>query len=87
MFRIYSDKEDFYLFVLPNYETKQIEVSTDVNTKFSDMVFEFIANSGDLENIIRQVYLKSFQTQPVEAQQPTTLNLPELAIPGQFNFN
>ena len=81
VFRIYSDKEDFFLFILPNYETKQIEVGTDVNTKFSDMVFEFLVNSGDIENVIKEVYKKAFQEVTVELPKLMPLNLPSLELP------
>jgi hypothetical protein len=63
-FRIYSDKEDFYLFVIPNYENKTVEVSTDINTTFSDMVLELMINKGDMENVVRQVHSRAFETQP-----------------------
>jgi hypothetical protein len=87
VFRIYSDKEDFFLFILPNYETKQIEVGTDVNTKFSDMVFEFLVNSGDIENVIKEVYKKAFQEVTVEEPKLMPLNLPSLELPKLMPLN
>ena len=51
-FRIYSGKDEFYLYFLPNYENKTVEVSTNVNTKFSDSVLEFLINNGDVTNIM-----------------------------------
>jgi hypothetical protein len=59
-FRIYDTKDEFHLYFLPNYENKTVEVSTDVNTKFSDAVVEFLVNNGDITNILEAVYTKAF---------------------------
>jgi hypothetical protein len=81
VFRVYSGKDDFYLFFLPNYETKQVEISTDVNTTFSDAVLEFMINSGDVANVMKEVYNKAFQQVVKEEPKLMTLNLPKLDLP------
>jgi hypothetical protein len=79
-FRIYSDKDEFNLYFLPNYENKTVEVSTDKDTKFSDAVVEFLANNGDITNILEAVYTKAFNQIPANDQpQPVSLNLPDFS--------
>ena len=77
-FRIYSTKDEFLLYFLPNYENKTVEVSTDRDTKFSDAVVELLANNGDITNILEAVYTKAFKEIPVNNQpQQVSLNLPD----------
>ena len=85
-FKIYDSKDEFYLYFLPNYENKTIEVSTNVNTKFSDSVLEFLINNGDVTNIMEAVYTKTFrpQVQPEKATE-ISLNLPSLNLPTFVN--
>jgi len=79
-FRIYDSKDEFYLYFLPNYENKTVEVSTDRDTKFSDSVVEFLANNGDITNILEAVYTKTFKEVPVDNQpQEISLNLPNFS--------
>jgi hypothetical protein len=85
VFRIYSGKDDFYLFFLPNYETKQVEVSTDINTTFSDAVLEFMINSGDVANVMKEVYTRTFQQVVQEQPKLMTLELPSLDLP-ELNY-
>lgn len=81
VFRIYDKKDEFLLFFSPNYQNKTIEVGTDRDTKFSDAVLEFLINSGDVENIMKQVYSKAFQQSPQEQPQQVQLQLPKLELP------
>jgi hypothetical protein len=79
-FKIYSSKDEFYLYFLPNYENKTVEVSTDRDTKFSDAVVEFLANNGDITNILEAVYTKAFKQIPAnDAPQQVALNLPDFS--------
>jgi len=79
-FRIYDSKDEFYLYFLPNYENKTVEVSTNVNTKFSDAVLELLINNGDVTNILEAVYTKTFKEVPVNNQpQQVSLNLPNFS--------
>jgi hypothetical protein len=79
-FRIYSNKDEFLLYFTPNYENKTVEVGTDRNTKFSDATLEFLVNSGDVENIMKQVYTKAFIEVPADNQpQQVPLNLPDFS--------
>jgi len=92
VFRIYSDKDEFLLFFTPNYEDKTIAVATDRDTKFSDAVLEFLIKSGDVENVMKQVYNKAFnQTtipQPAELPKLVSLNLPQSNTqePSQYSL-
>jgi hypothetical protein len=81
IFRIHTKKEEFKLFFIPNYETKQIEVSTDIDTKFSDDCLSFLINSGDIENMVKQIYQKAFNTTLPTQPQQVPLNLPKIEIP------
>ena len=77
-FRIYSTKDEFLLYFIPNYENKTVEVSTNKNTKFSDAVLELLINNGDVTNIMEAVYTKAFREIPVDNQpQQVSLNLPD----------
>jgi hypothetical protein len=79
-FRIYDSKDEFYLYFLPNYENKTVEVSTDKDTKFSDQVVEFLVNNGDVTNIMEAVYTKAFKEVPADNQpQQVSLNLPDFS--------
>ena len=79
-FRIYDKKDEFYLYFLPNYENKTVEVSTNVNTKFSDAVLTLLINNGDVTNIMEAVYTKAFKEIPVNNQpQQVSLNLPNFS--------
>ena len=79
-FKIYDDKDEFYLYFLPNYENKTVEVSTDRDTKFSDAVVELLANNGDITNILEAVYTKTFKEIPVDNQpKEVSLNLPSFS--------
>ena len=68
VFKIYDNKDEFILYFLPNYENKTVEVSTNVNTKFSDAVLELLINNGDVTNIMEAVYTKAFREVPVNNQ-------------------
>ena len=85
-FHIYSDKDEFYLYFLPNYENTTVEVSTNTDTKFSDAVLEFLLNNGDVQNIMEAVYNKAFEPEnrPETATQ-IPLNLPSLNLPTFVN--
>jgi hypothetical protein len=85
VYRIYSGEDDFYLFFLPNYETKQVEVSTDINTPFSDAALEFLINSGDVANVMKEVYNRTFQQVVQEQPKLMTLELPKLDLP-ELNY-
>jgi hypothetical protein len=91
VFRIYDKKDEFLLFFNPNYDNKTIEVGTDRNTKFSDAVLEFLINSGDVENVMKQVYAKAFNQntipQPTELPKLVSLNLPQLDIPEPAQYS
>jgi hypothetical protein len=79
-FRVYDAKDEFYLYFLPNYENKTVEVSTNVNTKFSDAVLEFLINNGDVTNIMEAVYTKAFKEVPANNQpQQVPLSLPDFS--------
>jgi hypothetical protein len=75
VFRIHSNKGEFHLYFLPNYENKTVEVSTDVNTKFSDAVVEFLANNGDITNILEAVYTKAFKEVPTTQDSPKEISI------------
>ena len=79
IFRIYDNKDEFLLFFTPNYENKTIQVGTDRDTKFSDATLEFLIKSGDVENVIKQVYAKAFGE--VNTPKEVSLNLPDLKLP------
>ena len=82
VFKIYDDKDEFMLYFLPNYENKTVEVSTNVNTKFSDSVLEFLINNGDVTNIMEAIYTKAFKQVPANNQpKEISLNLPTLNLP------
>jgi hypothetical protein len=80
VFRIYDKKDEFLLFFNPNYDNKTIEVGTDRNTKFSDAVLEFLINSGDVENVMKQVYAKAFNQSPQSQPLQVPLTLPKLTL-------
>jgi len=84
-FKIYDAKDEFYLYFLPNYENKTVEVSTDRDTKFSDQVVEFLINNGDVTNIMEAVYTKAFKEVPaITHPQEVPMNLPTF---NSFKFD
>lgn len=87
VFRIYDKKDEFLLYFTPNYENKTIGVVTDRDTKFSDAVLEFLIKSGDVENVMKQVYSKAFNQAPQVQPQQLTLNLPKLDIPEPSQYS
>jgi hypothetical protein len=91
VFRIYDNKDEFLLFFTPNYEDKTIGVATDRDTKFSDAVLEFLIKSGDVENVMKQVYHKAFSQnnipQPTELPKMVSLNLPQLNLPESPQYS
>jgi len=91
VFRIYSAKDEFMLYFLPNYENKTVEVSTNVNTTFSDAVVEFLANNGDITNILEAVYTKAFNQVPQSQPLQVPITLPKQTLvpptePSQYNL-
>jgi hypothetical protein len=84
-FHIYDTKDEFYLYFLPNYENKTVEVSTDRNNKFSDAVLELLINNGDVTNIMEAVYTKAFKEVPANEQpQEVAVKLPTF---NSFKFD
>ena len=82
-FYIHSNKDEFNLFFIPNYQNKTVEVSTDKNTTFSDSVLEFLINNGDVTNIMEAVYTKAFKQTPQEQPKQVQLQLPTLQLPTE----
>lgn len=91
VFRIYDKKDEFLLFFTPNFENKTIGVATDRDTKFSDAVLEFLIKSGDVENVMKQVYNKAFQQntipQPLQLPKLVSLKLPQLNTPEPSQYS
>jgi hypothetical protein len=49
MIRCYNKKDECYVLYQPNYEEKQVGISLDRTTPFSDAVLTWLINSGQLK--------------------------------------
>jgi hypothetical protein len=56
MIRCYSKKDECYVLYQPNYEEKQIGISLDRTTPFSDAVLTWLINSGTAEKMMKDIY-------------------------------
>jgi hypothetical protein len=56
MIRCYSKKDECHILYQPNYEEKQVGISLDRTTPFSDAVLTWLINSGTAEKLMRQIY-------------------------------
>jgi len=56
MIRCYNKKEECYILYQPNYEEKQVGISLDRTTPFSDAVLTWLINSGTAEKLMKQIY-------------------------------
>ena len=56
MIRCYTKKDECYVLYQPNYEEKQVGISLDRTTPFSDAVLTWLINSGTAEKMMKQIY-------------------------------
>jgi len=56
MIRYYSKKDECFVLYQPNYEEKQVGISLDRTTPFSDAVLTWLINSGTAEKLMKQIY-------------------------------
>ena len=56
MIRCYNKKNECYILYQPNYEEKQIGISLDRTTPFSDAVLTWLINSGTAETTMKNIY-------------------------------
>ena len=56
MIRCYSKKDECYVLYQPNYEEKQVGISLDRTTPFSDAVLTWLINSGTAERMMKEIY-------------------------------
>lgn len=56
MIRCYSKKDECYVLYQPNYEEKQVGISLDRTTPFSDAVLTWLINSGQAEAMMKEIY-------------------------------
>jgi hypothetical protein len=56
MIRCYTKKDECYVLYQPNYEEKQVGISLDRTTPFSDAVLTWLINSGTAERMMKEIY-------------------------------
>jgi len=56
MIRCYSKKDECYVLYQPNYDEKQVGISLDRTTPFSDAVLTWLINSGTAEKMMKEIY-------------------------------
>ena len=56
MIRCYNKKDECHILYQPNYEEKQVGVSLDRTTPFSDAVLTWLINSGTAEKLMKEIY-------------------------------
>ena len=56
MIRCYNKKNECYVLYQPNYEEKQVGISLDRTTPFSDAVLTWLINSGTAESMMKEIY-------------------------------
>ncbi len=56
MIRCYSKKEECFVLYQPNYEEKQVGISLDRTTPFSDAVLTWLINSGTASKMMKEIY-------------------------------
>jgi hypothetical protein len=81
MIRCYDKKDECYVLYQPNYEEKQVGISLDRTTPFSDAVLTWLINSGTAEKMMKEIYQilwgDNSQQSVSEIKMPT-LQLPKL---------
>jgi hypothetical protein len=79
MIRCYNKKDECYVLYQPDYENKQVGISLDRTTPFSDAVLTWLINSGTAEKMMKEIYQILWG---LEEQQPlSTLQFPKLDLP------
>ena len=56
MIRCYNKKDECHVLYQPNYEEKQVGISLDRTTPFSDAVLTWLINSGTAERMMKEIY-------------------------------
>jgi hypothetical protein len=56
MIRCYDKKDECHILYQPNYEEKQVGISLDRTTPFSDAVLTWLINSGTAEKLMKEIY-------------------------------
>jgi hypothetical protein len=56
MIRCYNKKDECHVLYQPDYEEKQIGISLDRTTPFSDAVLTWLINSGTAEKMMKEIY-------------------------------
>jgi len=78
MIRCYSKKDECYVLYQPNYEEKQVGVSLDRTTPFSDAVLTWLINSGTAEKMMKEIYQVLWGEGTGNAIVRDTIQLPKL---------
>ena len=77
MIRCYNKKDECYVLYQPNYEEKQVGISLDRTTPFSDAVLTWLINSGTAEKMMKEIYSVIWGSGEAQTSMPK-LNLPDL---------
>lgn len=56
MIRCYSKKDECFVLYQPNYDTKEVGISLDRTTPFSDAVLTWLINSGTAEKMLKEIH-------------------------------
>jgi hypothetical protein len=56
MIRCYNKKHECHVLYQPNYEEKQVGISLDRTTPFSDAVLTWLINSGTAEKMLKEIH-------------------------------
>ena len=81
MIRCYTKKDECHVLYQPNYEEKQVGISLDRTTPFSDAVLTWLINSGTAEKMMKEIYQILWgdnSQQTVSEIKLPTLELPKL---------
>ena len=78
MIRCYNKKNECYVLYQPNYEEKQIGISLDRTTPFSDAVLTWLINSGTAEITMKNIYSILWGEDTGNTIVKNTIQLPKL---------
>jgi len=56
MIRCYNKKHECHVLYQPNYKEKQVGISLDRTTPFSDAVLTWLINSGTAEKMLKEIH-------------------------------
>ena len=80
MIRCFNKKDECFVVYQPDYENKQVGISLDRTTPFSDAVLTWLINSGTAARMMKEIYtlLWGEKGETAVLSEEVQLNLPQL---------